>query len=146
MPNVNDYESVNFNLGGVWLPWERPLEDDDRAWFLYEEERFVDNNKAIHRFQRIQVERDGKLVEFDIDMGPAANFDAQGFMLIGAGVETAGNLLELAEKVRLDGGIRQAMDDYAADFDLYGEIIKQGEMMNEFARRNPRTVERLLRN
>lgn len=89
---------------------------DEPCWGLHEFNERTPDSRGIHRYQVFKVLRDGKLVEFRRDLGPAEKFkitqeivapggiplafDAHGRMTRGEAVETVGRLIDAADDVR----------------------------------------------
>ena len=74
---------------------------DEPAWGLFEINEQSPDNKGFHRYQIIQVNRDGNIAEFRKDMGLASNFKGVRQLRIPSLFEhTVDQLMELADQLR----------------------------------------------
>ena len=126
----------------ILLP--QPLNVDDKAWSLTEEDMVAADGKSVRRYQTIRVLRDDRLVDFTKDMGETVNFTTEPFYIPSFGVHSAGELFEYANILRRDGtGLDKAMEEHREEQDLMGELVARAEMVQEYIKRNPRTVAQL---
>ena len=125
---------------GVFLPNSGRLREDEKAWSLREEDELTYDGKRLVRMQHIRVRRDGRLMDFAVEMGPSANYTNAGFELVLLGEHSVGEALEMAEKCRLDTGLGQAMDDHLQEVNVVALMQMRAEMINVYRRRNQRTV------
>ena len=126
----------------ILLP--QPLNVDDKAWSLTEEDMVAADGKSVRRYQTIRVLRDDRLVDFTKDMGETVKFTTEPFYIPSFGVHSAGELFEYANILRRDGtGIDTAMEQHREEQDLMGELVAHAEMVQEYIKRNPRTVAQL---
>lgn len=142
LPDKEDYGSVNFNVRGMWLSGELPLQDSDKVWMLVETDTFVDNNKSLHRIQVIQVMRDHQIVEFDLDLGPSENFPSEPLMIFSGGEDYAGDILAMAADLRYENSLQRVMQEHLEERNVITELLERAEQMKTFAERNPRTIRR----
>ena len=139
MPSPQHYGSV----GVILAPEQKPLQEDDKCWLLTEEDRFVNNNTARHRFQLIQVVRNHELFEFDVDMGPAEDFECGPFAIWSGGEDYVGNVLEMAIQRRVDNDLQRVMDDHLSEVNIIEQLMIEEDQSTTFAKRNLRTTRRL---
>lgn len=125
---------------GIYLPGAGALKEDEKAWSLREEDELSYDGKRLVRMQHIRVRRDGRLLDFAVEMGPAANYTNAGFELVLLGEHSVGQALEMAEKCRLDTGLGEAMDEHLQEVDVVALMQMRAEIINEFRKRNARTV------
>jgi len=139
VPNKIEYQSVNFNL---LLPTLHPLGVDEKCWSLFERDEFTADFKHLRRVQTVRVQRDGNLVEFPRDMGPASSFKANGFVIPCLFEDTVGHALDYADFMRDQGevGLQRAMDDHREEVNVIEQAILRAEMVQEYLRRNTRTL------
>ena len=118
----------------------KPLHSDEPAWGLFEKDVLVDG-KTLRRTQTVRVIRDDRLVDFTIDLGPSYKYKVEPFFIPSYKCLTVGQVLEYAERIRLDGtGLQTAMDDYREEFDLRKAYIDQTEQRNKYIKQNWRTL------
>lgn len=122
----------------------KKLQYDEKAWSLFEEDRYTPNGKALHRYQLVRVIRDDRVAEFEIDLGNSANFDVEPFYIPSLLVHSVGEVLDIAATLRRDGtGLQAFMDDDRAKFNPVQQLIDETEMVQRFIKENPRTVAEL---
>ena len=74
---------------------------DEKAWGLYEVHEMAPNKRAFHRYQIIEVIRDGKVAQFRKDMGLAKNFKGiNGINIPSFNEHTCDELMYLADEFR----------------------------------------------
>lgn len=127
-----------------------PLSKDEKAWSLYEVEMYVTvagNRQELHRVQTVRVVRDGRLVEFSRDLGPASKWAAGPLTVISLGEDSVGQAMDLADYQRgpSQKDLKRAMDDHLASRNIIQEAITRAEQMQKFMRENPRTIDALHR-
>ena len=50
------------------------IQGNEKAWGLYEIHEMAPGYRGFHRYQIIEVLRDGNVAQFRKDMGPASNY------------------------------------------------------------------------
>src|SRR3990167_7835148 len=93
----------------------KPIQYDEKAWSLEEIDFLSEDNKEYRRTQSIRVWRDGNLHEFSRDLGPSVNFKAEPIGIISLDVPTVGEVMDMADQIRVDRGLEQAMADHAGE-------------------------------
>lgn len=74
---------------------------DEKAWGLFEIHEQSPGSKGFHRYQIIQVNRDGKIAEFRRDMGSAKGFKGVNQIRIPSLWEhTVDELMDIANHLR----------------------------------------------
>ena len=74
---------------------------NERAWGLYELHEQSPGSKGFHRYQIIQVIRDGQIAEFRKDLGLASNFKHARQIRIPSLLEhTVDELIDIADQIR----------------------------------------------
>ena len=77
------------------------IEGNEKAWGLYEINEQSPGNRGFHRYQIIQVIRDGQIAEWRKDMGLAKKFRGVNQLRIPALLEhTCDELMDLADELR----------------------------------------------
>ena len=77
------------------------ISGDERAYGLFEINEQSPGNRGVHRYQIIQVVRDGRIAEFRKDMGLAKKFKGVNQLRIPSFMEhTVDELMGLADELR----------------------------------------------
>lgn len=83
------------------IPVAHTILGDEKAWGLYEIHEQSPGNRGFHRYQIIQVIRDGKIAEFRKDMGLASKWKGVKQLRIPSLMEhTVDELMDLADELR----------------------------------------------
>lgn len=139
--NPPEYRSPGVPL---FLPSIRRLSEDEKCWSLYERDEFTADFKRVRRIQTIRVIRDGRLVEFANDLGPASSFKAGPFTVMCLLEDSVGYALEYAHFMRNDGdkGLEQAMADHLGEINVIEAAALRAEQVRTHLARNTRTLKR----
>ena len=77
------------------------INGNEKAWGLFEINEQSPGNRGVHRYQIIQVNRDGQIAEWRRDMGEAKNFKGINQLRIPSLFEhTVDELIALADELR----------------------------------------------
>ena len=90
--------------------------------------------------QGIRVFRDARLVQFDRDLGDAAQFNAAPFAIASLDEDSVGEVMDHADMMRSAGlqrDLRRAMDDHREQRDVVQLAIQAAERMQTWIRQHP---------
>lgn len=131
-------------MATLLLPTIKPLSVDDKAWLLTEEDTFTPDGKQEVRTQTIRVLRDGRLIDFPRVMGPSAKYKgADPIIILALGEDSVGHIMDQADVLRADNGLQRALDDHLSEENVIDLMIQRVAQINEYRRRNLRTVARM---
>jgi len=83
------------------IPVANTITGNEKAWGLFEIHEQSPSNRGFHRYQIIEVIRDGKIAEWRKDMGLAKNFKGVKQLRIPSLLEhTVDELMGLADELR----------------------------------------------
>jgi len=90
---------------------------EEKGWGLFELNQIAPDNSAVHRYQIVQVIRDGQIAEWRRDMGLASTFKGINQLRIPSLLEhSCQELMDLADELRGEKGIDLddllQLDDY----------------------------------
>lgn len=132
------------------LPQTESVKPDEPTLGLMEVELLTDDMKSIHRYQLVYVIRNDAIAVHATDMG-LADLEPSGPIQIYTtpdgreGVHTVAETREMANQVRREDKRQQFLDIVAEDRDdLVGMYHEQEAMKGTYAKRNRRSVHRLL--
>ena len=126
------------------MPQYQPPKADEKCVLLREFDTF--RGKMLFRYQTLVVIRDDEPREFIQVLGPSEDFPGANDVLIYSGLEdSCAELMEAAEQLRFDNGLKQVLAEQTGNSTLYQDYIKREEQRRAFAKANPRTVQQLLR-
>lgn len=100
------------------------IRQDEMAWELRE---FNKAGVGYRRYQVITVVRDDKLTEWWDDLGPAAEFFGEGFIIPSLFEHSVAELREMAEIAREDNGFEDFAAEQQAESTLISDYINQME-------------------
>lgn len=103
------------------------LRNDDRCWEISELTEAVPN-LGVRRIQRVYVmQDDDRLLEYRLDLGPAAGFSGQPFRILSLGEDSVGACLEQAERQRHDDYWQRFLAERQDASTLIPDFLKQVE-------------------
>ena len=130
----------------ILLPKARPLSEDDPIWSLTETNEITPDGKDVRRMQIIVARREEGMVEFRRDLGPAANFKHEPFMIFSMEAESAGEAILMAHQLREDTRLDEVMaEQKQAEAPLNVRAAEQVEMVSAYMKQNRRTVDGIKR-
>lgn len=123
------------------------LQRHEKCWILEERDELTPDGKSVRRIQSVRVWRDGRLIQFDRDLGPASAFAGVGPVgIVSLGEDEVGRVIDMAEDARradMKAGLAQAMQDHLAAFNVVDAAVLQAEQVQRYLRQNPRTSDRI---
>ena len=100
----------------------RDLFTDEKVWELREALRFNETTQCEHRIQRIQVNRDDRLIWFEKDLGANARYnDADPLAFWAAWEYNVGEVMEIAAHLRENKPEPQLPRDLVGDYIKFKE-------------------------
>lgn len=122
----------------------QPPKADEKALLLREYDTL--RGKRLFRYQTLVVIRDDEPREFIQTLGPSEDFAGANDVMIYSGYQdSCAELMEAAEKLRFDQGLKQAMADHSGESKLLQQYQIRKEQRQAFLKKNPRTAQQLLR-
>ena len=115
------------------------LQSHERVFSMAEENEVV--NGKHRRVQSIQVQRDGRLLEFKRDLGPADDFLGINELLVFSLFEDeVQEVMEWAEAHREINAVQPFLEEVAANSTLVEDAVRLEEQKQKLRQQNHRTL------
>lgn len=122
----------------------QPPKADEKVFLLREYDAFA--GARLVRYQTIVVVRNDELKELIRPLGFSEDFPGASEVMIYSGLlDSCAEVMDMAENLRFDQGLKAALAERTETSTLYADWIKKQEQLRAFAKANPRTVQQLLR-
>ena len=124
---------------GLALPTAPSLQSKERVFMMSEEnEPYAGKQRRV---QTIQVQRDGRLVEFKRDLGPVTDFLGINELLVFSLFEDeVQEVMEWAEAHREINAVQPFLEEVAANSTLVEDAVRLEEQKQKLRQQNHRTL------
>ena len=123
------------------LPGAPSLQSHEKVFSMAEQNEVV--NGKHRRVQSIQVQRDGRLVEFRRDLGAADDFLGINELLVFSMFEDeVQEVMEWADAHREINAVQPFLDETAANSTLVADAVRLEEQRHALRKQNSRTLRR----